>query len=816
MKILNIFKNKIISVLRVFRIKWISIILFVTTFITVKISGDNNFQKRLNNKIVNDVTKLNPIQVAQVIQPKTEEDIVKAIKNTTGKVSIGGGRYSQGGQVAYENSIHLDMRQYNKVLDFQPDKKEITVQSGITWRDIQEIIDPKNLSIKIMQTYANFTVGGSLSVNVHGRYIGEGPLILSVKSFKIVLADGSVKKATPDKNKELFYGAIGGYGGLGVISEATLFLTDNTKVERRTKSMPITEYKNYFFDKIRENKNVVFHNADIYPPDYEKVLDVSWYKTNKELTHTDRLIAKDRKYPLQPYLVDIVSGSDFGKWLRKSVFDPYYYSKERVVWRNWEASYDVRELEPSDRDDYTYVLREYFVPVEKFDDFYPKMKKIFLDNDVNIINVSIRHAKPDSGTLLAWARKEVFAFVVYYRQGTDNKAKEKVKKWTQEIVDAVTDMGGTYYLPYQIYASEEQFQKAYPKSSDFFALKDKVDPKNRFINKLWDAYYPKNKGVLKAKAKSIPQYFRGEEQTILTIPEWYLVFNPKEYADFLEAKNNPSDFPFLESINEYWSLYDRVMILTEMAYPVNKEYRTMLQVIGVSTTLEYLLKSFYENTFGRLSYWISGPTKEDQIIAEAHRAYSDFIYHTAWYEFNFWHWVKKLWANTNFLESGFIRKTERKLFFSMEFVVKTIYAKLIGFGAKTAYEASDGLIYAKVKADDRNIIEFDPRIQVLATEDNNHLIGIPRWGPFTELVPILAAQKINFLEISGNDEIALSFLTNKSTKVTLPNANLLFESKVVSDKDKTRLVFLVKVSELSNQLQRIKNQYGNIEHIYDY
>jgi FAD/FMN-containing dehydrogenase len=80
-------------------------------------------------------------------------------------------------------------------------------------------------------------VGGSLSVNVHGRYIGQGPIIKSVESIRVILADGTDTIATPTQNSELFYGFIGGYGGLGVITEVTLSLTDNVKVERSTSVM---------------------------------------------------------------------------------------------------------------------------------------------------------------------------------------------------------------------------------------------------------------------------------------------------------------------------------------------------------------------------------------------------------------------------------------------------------------------------------------------------------------------------------------------------------------------------------------------------
>src|SRR4029077_10710298 len=126
----------------------------------------------------------NPITVSAIIEPTTLDEIVKAVASHPGPISIGGGRYSMGGQTATDGALQIDMRKFNRILAFDSAARTITVQPGIRWRQIQERIDPANLSVKIMQTYSNFTVGGSLSVNVHGRYIGQGPLILSVRSLK--------------------------------------------------------------------------------------------------------------------------------------------------------------------------------------------------------------------------------------------------------------------------------------------------------------------------------------------------------------------------------------------------------------------------------------------------------------------------------------------------------------------------------------------------------------------------------------------------------------------------------------------------------
>jgi hypothetical protein len=64
------------------------------------------------------------------------------------------------------------------------------------------------------------------------------------------------------------------------------------------------------------------------------------------------------------------------------------------------------------------------------------MQEILERFDVNVINISTRHATNDPGTLLKWADGEVFAFVIYYKQKTDKKSKREVAVWTRELTDA--------------------------------------------------------------------------------------------------------------------------------------------------------------------------------------------------------------------------------------------------------------------------------------------------------------------------------------------------------------------------------------------
>jgi FAD/FMN-containing dehydrogenase len=441
-------------------------------------------------EIVNDITQLNPIKVERVVIPRTVEEISALVRDSTGPISIGGGRNSQGGQTATENCLQLDMRGFNKVLALDPTRKTITVQTGITWREVQEVIDPYNLSVGIMQTYANFTVGGSLSVNCHGRYVNAGPIIFSVMSIRVVLADGSIVDAGPKTHSDIFYAAIGGYGGIGVIVEATLVLADNIPVERSSEVMPIDAYKDYFIGHIRNSPTAVFHNGDIYPPGYDTVRSITWSRTDKPVTVEARLTGKGDSYRLEHGMIWMITEMPFGKWLRQHVIDPIRYMKHPIVWRNHEASYDTAELEPLSRKYSTYVLQEYFVPTDRFDDFYPKMAKILNSHRVNVVNVSIRHSPRDPGSMLAWAKTDVFAFVLYYKQGTSPGDRAEVGAWTRELIGAAISLDGAYYLPYQIHATPGQIRAAYPRFDEFLALKERLDPKNRFRNKLWDAYDP--------------------------------------------------------------------------------------------------------------------------------------------------------------------------------------------------------------------------------------------------------------------------------------------------------------------------------------
>lgn len=438
--------------------------------------------------LVENVTKLYPVKVARIVTPTTSDEVSLAVMAWPGKIAVGGGRYSMGGQVGIEGGLHIDMRQMNALVWLRPDDMAVRVQAGMRWRDLQDRLDPLNLSVRTMQSYSNFTVGGSVSVNAHGRYVGHGPVSHSVRALQLVLASGELVEASRTHNRDLFRAAVGGYGAVGVITEIELGVDRNSRIERRVDRVGLRDYPAYFERRVRRDPDCVMHNADLLPPLFDEATAVNWRVTAKPLTVADRLVPRGRSYALEQNVIWALTELPNGDKLQRKVVRPALLGKPAVVWRNYEASLDAASLEPKSRTASTYALQEYFVPVRHLGSFVQELAQIVQRHRAQVLNVSIRHSPADEDAIMAWAREEVFSFVVYFKQDVHPQAIERVGAWTRDLIATALKHEGSYYLPYQLHATRPQFDAAYPQKVQFKKIKSQFDPAGRMMNELWKEY----------------------------------------------------------------------------------------------------------------------------------------------------------------------------------------------------------------------------------------------------------------------------------------------------------------------------------------
>lgn len=437
-------------------------------------------------RIICNVTQLYSVKVTDTVQVKDADDIRNQLKRWSGQVCVGGGRFSMGGQTAISSGMQLDMRTMNQMVWFNPHEKTIRVQSGMTWRDVQEIIAPHGLSVQTMQSYANFTVGGSVSVNCHGRYVGHGAIVNSIRALQMVLPHGEVIEISQTQSPQIFYAAIGGYGGLGIITEVELNLDVNQRIKRVVEQVPLKDYIDWFKQTVQNNDKALLHNADLTPPTFDAPLATTWFTTESDLTVKDPLTPKDLRHHKEKLAIWTMTEVPGAKALRKS-FDRMRMQENPVVWRNFEASLDVGALEPFTRQLSTYVLQEYFVPERHFQNYVTALSKLMKSVPSNTLNISIRQARADRNTVMAWAREDVFTFVVYYKQRTHMQAQQSIADWTRAMIDLALKYQGSYYLPYQLHATQQQFLKAYPQALAFKKLRQELQSQ-RLTNMLWHTY----------------------------------------------------------------------------------------------------------------------------------------------------------------------------------------------------------------------------------------------------------------------------------------------------------------------------------------
>src|SRR5438034_1058599 len=244
---------------------------------------------------VNDVhSQLNRIRVRELLTPRTRDELAEIVRSASRKglpISVSGCRHSMGGQQFATDSICIDSRSLDRVISFDQEHGLVEAEAGIQWpRLIRTYLDAqansaKQWGIAQKQTGADtFTLGGSLSSNVHGRGLTMKPLISNVESFTLINAAGKSIRCSRDENNELFRLAIGGYGLFGSIGSVTLRLVTRQKLRRVFEIILAGDLPKRFEERI--TKKILYDNFQFTI--YKKL--PNFLAEAAELLHSNRTI----------------------------------------------------------------------------------------------------------------------------------------------------------------------------------------------------------------------------------------------------------------------------------------------------------------------------------------------------------------------------------------------------------------------------------------------------------------------------------------------------------------------------------------------
>ena len=454
---------------------------------------------------VNDVhSQLNRTRVRELLVPRTRDELAEIVRSASQKglpISLSGCRHSMGGQQFATDSICIDTRSLDRVISFDQQRGLIEAEPGIQWPKLIRTYlaaqrDSANQwGIAQKQTGADtFTLGGSLSSNVHGRGLTMKPLISNIESFTLINADAKLIRCSRDENQELFRAAIGGYGLFGLIDSVTLRLVPRQKLRRAVEIIRASDLAKRFEERIAQKflYGDFQFSVDEKSPDFLQRGVFSCYQpidehqpivAEKKLRDNDwldllRLAYTDREKAFKRYSDYYLSTNGQTYWSDTSQLSAYL------------PNYAQKIREQIGGEQSSLIITEIYVPRADLSDFLAQAAELLRSNHTIAIYGTVRLIEKDDESFLAWA-KESYACIIFnlLTLHTPGGIEASTRSF-RGLIDLAIARGGSYYLTYHKFAKLEQVMACYPQFKQFLALKRKYDPTERFQSD-WYRYYRK-------------------------------------------------------------------------------------------------------------------------------------------------------------------------------------------------------------------------------------------------------------------------------------------------------------------------------------
>ncbi|WP_375174437.1 FAD-dependent oxidoreductase [Pseudooceanicola sp.] len=156
-----------------------------------------------------------PRVTAEVTRPR-DEAALQAVLGDSPVIARGNGR-SYGDSAAQPRGT-VDMRGFSHFLDFDAETGVLTAEAGVLLGDVIRALLPRGWFPPVTPGTKFVTLGGMIAADVHGKnHRRDGSFGRYVAWVEVMGPDGTVRRASPQDNADLFSMTIGGMGLTGVI-----------------------------------------------------------------------------------------------------------------------------------------------------------------------------------------------------------------------------------------------------------------------------------------------------------------------------------------------------------------------------------------------------------------------------------------------------------------------------------------------------------------------------------------------------------------------------------------------------------------------
>jgi decaprenylphospho-beta-D-ribofuranose 2-oxidase len=399
----------------------------------------------------------------------------------------------------------LDMREMNRILEFDEETAQVTVEAGARLIDIYQAVHHRLLTLPASPTESHSSVAGAICANVNGKDAWrQGSFADQVVRLTLLLANGETLEI--DRTHELFNAVVGGIGLLGIIVEATLQLKPipSPFVEINRIPAPDVDALLETMARVEQSHDAAVVWVDAY---------ARGRRTGRSVIHAAKWIERqdseaERRQYLQAGYERLDRHRRFGLALHEKFgpvlslmlqaqrpmmysFNRLYYTLSRLASRTGRASNTELFLRFSFEASFTvppahlvcgpqgYTVQLTF-PRSGAREAIVELLGICQSSPCPPVTTILRAHKSDDGMLSFSEDGYSLNFEFHPKKRHEVANREVVDR----LIDATVRRGGKIHLAKDQVLRPEQFYRVYPRYRELLAIKQRLDPEGLFTSDL--------------------------------------------------------------------------------------------------------------------------------------------------------------------------------------------------------------------------------------------------------------------------------------------------------------------------------------------
>jgi FAD-linked oxidoreductase len=409
---------------------------------------------------------------AERARPRNIEGLVKLLKETDGKIRAVGAGHSFSGLVPTDETL-LSMARFRGISHINAETKEVTAGAGTRLAALGDELWENKLGMLNMPDINTQALAGAIATSTHGTGQQFGSLSSFVTGLTLVTASGEVMKCSAIENKDVFDAARCNIGSLGIITDITMQMRDSYYLKERSEMLPLEEA----FEKMEEMRLAKRHFEAYGLPHANHILLIEFDEVTKEESDAKQADAvSGDAYETFRTLADVIDMMPFLRGAVMSIAPRTVGVEER--YGPWNKIFgNVRDMRFNEM--------EYTVPAEDGLACFREVLNTIKEKDIDIIfPIEYRYVGDD----------DIWLSQFYQRAGASisvhNFHDKPYMPYFAEMEAIFDRYQGRPHWGKVHTKTEPEFAALYPQWEAFKALRQRLDPNRRFINKHLEPIFP--------------------------------------------------------------------------------------------------------------------------------------------------------------------------------------------------------------------------------------------------------------------------------------------------------------------------------------